>query len=357
MPGGWILRRGARSGARYEKADGTPVTDAATLARIAGLSVPPAWRDVHIAASSRSAVQAWGYDARGRKQYRYDDRAVERGQLRKYHRMRQLAHDLPRLREAIDRDFRSDGMTEERVAAAVVRLISQGFFRVGNERYAQENRTFGITTLRTRHVKVNGEQLIFSYKGKKGVRQRQVVVDAHLVQFVEEVLETPGTRLFRYRKEGRWQDLTAPDVNGYLRQRLGVRYTAKDFRTWGGTLRAATVLAEFGPAENERQARANVVSAVRLVAAELGNTPAICRKSYIHPIVIARYLDAGDVIEPDPDPPARRGQDHYSLAPEESALIRFLDQHFPERRAGRMRSVRPARDRRLPEPVATDTPR
>src|SRR5690606_12898784 len=115
----------------------------------------------------------------------------------------------------IDRDFRSDGMTEERVAAAVVRLISQGFFRVGNERYAQENRTFGITTLRTRHVKVNGEQLIFSYKGKKGVRQRQVVVDAHLVQFVEEVLETPGTRLFRYRKEGRWQDLTAPDVNGY----------------------------------------------------------------------------------------------------------------------------------------------
>ena len=352
MPGRWILRRGGRKRVRYERPNGKPVTDAATLERIAGLSVPPAWRDVHIAGGARSAIQAWGYDARGRKQYRYHDRAVERGQLRKYHRVRQLAHDLPRLREAIDRDFRTTGMTADRVAAAVTRLISQGFFRVGNERYAQENRTFGITTLRTRHVEVNGEQLIFSYKGKKGVQQRQVVVDAHLVAFVQEVLKTPGARLFRYRKEGRWHDLTAPDVNNYLRQTLGVRYTAKDFRTWGGTLRAATVLAEFGPAANERQARANVASAVRLVAAELGNTPAICRKSYVHPIVIARYLDAGEVVEPDLDPPATRGQDHYSLAPEERALIVFLDQHFPERRGKPKGAAGPTPDRRLPEPAS-----
>lgn len=351
MPSGWILRRGARSGVRYQTQDGTPVTDAATLRRIAGLRVPPAWRDVHIAAGPRAAIQAWGYDARGRKQYRYHDRAVERGQLRKYHRVRRLAHDLPRLREALDRDFRLPGMPEQRVAAAVVRLISQGFFRVGSERYAQENRTFGITTLRTRHVEVHDDQVVFAYVGKKGIHQRQVVVDAHLAAFVNEVLRTPGRRLFRYQADGRWHDLTARDVNAYLRDCLGVRYTAKDFRTWGGTLRAATVLAELGPAESEKQARANVLTAVRLVAAELGNTPAICRQSYVHPIVVARYLDAGEVIQVS-GREAPRGHEHYSLAPEERALIRFLDHHFPERR--RTPERRPTRERRLeqPEPSA-----
>src|SRR5690606_5343458 len=141
----------------------------------------------------------------------------------------------------------------------------------GSERYAQENRTFGITTLRTRHVVVDGDRLVFSYTGKKGIHQRQVVVDGHLAAFLDEALQTPGTRLFRYQESGRWRDLTARDVNAYLRTTLGVRYTAKDFRTWGGTLRAATILAELGPARTEREARANVVTAVRLVAAELGN--------------------------------------------------------------------------------------
>lgn len=345
------MRRGSRSGVRYQRSDGSPVRDAATLRRIQALRVPPGWRDVHIAAGPRAAIQAWGYDTRGRKQYRYHDRAVERGQLRKYYRVRQLAHDLPRLRAAVDRDFRLPGMPGRRVAAAVVRLISQGFFRVGNERYAQENRTFGITTLRTRHVAVNGDQLVFNYTGKKGVRQRQVVVDAHLAAFLGEALRTPGARLFRYQAEGRWHDLTARDVNAYLHDALGVRYTAKDFRTWGGTLRAATVLAELGPAESERQARKNVVTAVRLVAAELGNTPAICRQSYVHPIVIARYLDAGEVIAPSRGGSAR-GEDHFSLAPEESALIRFLDIHFPERRRKRQGDVVPARERRMEEEPA-----
>jgi DNA topoisomerase-1 len=290
-------------------------------------------------------VQAWGVDSRGRKQYRYHDRSVERAALRKYHRVRRLAHDLPQIRATVDRDLAAGELTKHRVAAGVVRLISQGFFRVGSERYTQENRTFGITTLRKRHLAVEGDSLVFQYVGKSGIRQRQVVVDPTLVPFARELLATPGPRLFRYREAGRWRELTARDVNQYLHASLGVPYTAKDFRTWGGTLRAATVLAELGPAASERQARQNVVTAVRLVAAELGNTPAICRASYVHPIVIARYQDAGDVIEPGRHA-AARAHERGQHAPEERALIAFLDRHFPERRRKRA-AARPAgRERR-----------
>jgi DNA topoisomerase-1 len=170
-------------------------------------------------------------------------------------------------------------------------------------------------------------------------------VDRRLVGFARALLETPGPRLFRYREGGRWRDLTARDVNEYLRDVLGVPYTAKDFRTWGGTLRAATVLADLGPAPSERQAKQNVVTAVRLVAAELGNTPAICRASYVHPMVIARYLDAGDVIRPDRHQ-ARRPHERGRHAPEERALIAFLDRHFPERRRRRAAARAPGRERR-----------
>ena len=345
MPSAWILRQGSkRTGFRYRREGGERVTDAATLARIDALRIPPAWRDVHVAASARSAVQAWGVDARGRKQYRYHDRSVERAALRKYYRVRRLAHDLPRIRAAVARDVVGDELTKRRVAAVVVRLISQGFFRVGSERYTQENRTFGITTLRKRHLTVAGDSLVFQYVGKSGVRQRQVVVDPSLVPIVQELLATPGPRLFRYREEGRWRQLRARDVNEYLHEQLDVPYTAKDFRTWGGTLRAATVLAELGPASSERQARQSVMTAVRL-AAELGNTPAICRASYVHPIVVARYLDAGDVIAPERHR-AARAHERGQHAPEERALIAFLDRHFPERRRTRAASRAKGKDRR-----------
>ena len=349
MASDWILRQGTKqSGFRYRRESGAAVRDAATLARIDGLCIPPAWTDVHVAPGPHAAVQAWGIDAKGRKQYRYHDRSIARASLRKYYRVRALARDLPRIRAAIDEDFRAEGLTKERVAAGVVRLISQGFFRVGSERYAQENKTFGITTLRKRHLTLDGDLLVFSYVGKRSIAQRQAVADPHLVAFARELLATPGRRLFRSRDGGRWRGLSARDVNVYLHDRLEVPYTAKDFRTWGGTLRAATVLSELGPAPGERQARQNVVTAVRLVAAELGNTPAICRASYVHPIVVARYLDAGDVIEP---VTARRAEphEHHRLAPEERALIAFLDRHFPERRArGRKKdaALPPKRERR-----------
>ena len=348
MASQWILRQGTKgSGFHYVRESGRAVADARTLARIEALRVPPAWREVRIAASPRSSVQAWGFDAKGRKQYRYHASAVEQGELRKHYRVRQMARDLPAIRAAVGRDFRRRGMTRRRVAAGVVRLIGEGFFRVGSERYARENKTFGITTLCKKHVRVAGDCVHFSYVGKKSIDQRQVVVSRELARFVRTLLRTPGGRLFRYQdRDDGWADLTARDVNEYLQDVSGTPYTAKDFRTWGGTLRVATVLAEIGPPASDREANRNVVTAVRLVAAELGNTPAICRKSYVHPMVIARYLDEGETIAlPSAHPRRSAGRPPRSLtqqAPEERALIRFLDEYFPERRRRRRRGEKRA---------------
>jgi DNA topoisomerase-1 len=212
------------------------------------------------------------------------------------------------------------------VAATVLRLISETFCRVGGERYLRENGTFGITTLRKSHVSVASRAARFEYRGKGKVWQRQTIVDRDLVRLIARQLRTPGPRVFTYRSGDRWRTLTAHDVNSYLRRRAG-RYSAKDFRTWGATLRAATVLAELGPARSEREAKRNVSLAMRLVSSELGNTPAICRSSYVHPMVIARYLDEGETIALSRS--RHRGKAH---SPEERALIAFLDRHFPERR-------------------------
>ena len=328
----WLRRLGTkRSGFRYADETGRLVRDGRTLQRIAALRVPPAWRDVRIAASARSRIQAWGFDARDRKQYVYHGRAVERRELRKYYRMRELAKSLPTMRAVLRRDAARRDLTRETVAATVLRLISESFCRIGGERYARENGTFGITTLRKKHVSIDGDCIVLSYRGKSNKKQRQVIVSRELTKLVSRQLAAPGARLFRYRGTSGWCNVTARDINNYVHVRLGPRYSAKDFRTWGGTLRAATVLAELGAARNEREAKRNVALAMRLVSSELGNTPTICRKSYVHPIVVARYLDEGDAIAL---PAARRaaadrGQAH---SPEERALIAFLDRHFPERR-------------------------
>jgi DNA topoisomerase-1 len=326
----WIRREGPKTSFRYRRPDGRPVTDARTLERIRRLVIPPGWTDVHIAASASAEIQAWGLDLKQRKQYRYHPRAVERGQLRKYYRVRELARDLPKIRARVRAHADARVPSRRAVAAAVVRLISESFFRVGGERYAEENKTFGIATLRKRHVELVNGRAVFTYLGKKSVKQRQVVTNRELARLVKRHLASPGARLFRYREGSRWRDLTARDVNEYLHDTLGVAYSAKDFRTWGGTLRAATVLAELGPADSPTEAKRNVVTAMRLVAAELGNTPAICRASYVHPIVIARYLDDGETIVLSGR--YRQATDEYAHSAEERALIRFLDKHFPERR-------------------------
>jgi DNA topoisomerase I len=334
----WIRREGSKNRFRYRRADGRPVTDARTLERIRRLAVPPGWSDVHIAASASAEIQAWGLDLKHRKQYRYHPRAVERGQLRKYYRVRELAKELPKIRARVRTHAQARVPSRRAVAAAVVRLISESFFRIGGERYAEENKTFGIATLRKRHVEVVKGRAVFSYVGKKSVQQRQVVTNRELAHLVKRHLASPGARLFRYRDGSRWRDLTARDVNEYLHDTLGVPYSAKDFRTWGGTLRAATVLAELGPAASNTEAKRNVATTMRLVASELGNTPAICRSSYVHPIVVARYLDEGETIQLSAR--YRQVADEYAHSAEERALIRFLDTHFPERRT-RARSRTP----------------
>jgi DNA topoisomerase-1 len=326
----WIRRTGKKGAFRYERAEGRVVRDARTLERIGDLAIPPAWTAVHIATGASRAVQAWGMDAKGRKQYRYHPRAVERGQLRKYYRVRQLARSLPAIRQKVREDARSKVASRKATAAAVVRLISESFFRVGNERYLEENRTVGISTLHKHHVELDRDRAVFTYRGKRGIAQRRVVANPELSRLIARHLKSPGRRLFRYREDGKWQDLTARDVNDYLRDTLGVPFSAKDFRTWGGTLRAATVLAELGAPKSPTEGKRNVATTMRLVASELGNTPTICRKSYVHPIVVARYLDEGETIKLPPRYVANAAT--YAHSPEERALIRFLDRHFPERR-------------------------
>ncbi len=334
----WIRRLGTkRSGFRYVKPDGTAVRASRALERIDALRVPPAWTDVHIAPGERTAVQAWGFDAKGRKQYRYHASAVEQGERRKHYRVRRLARDLPVIRERVARDFGARSLTKRRVTAGVIRLISEGFFRVGSERYAKENKTFGITTFQKRHVHTDGDFAVFAYIGKRSIAQRQVIVNRELAGFVAELRSAPGRRLFRYRDaNGAWADLDARDVNAYLQALVGVPYTAKDFRTWGGTLRAATILSDLGAPASPTEAKRNVATAVRLVAAELGNTPAIARKSYIHPMVLSRYLDDGEVIAP-PRRARRVPTAADSHTAEERALIAFLNEHFPERRRSKDR--------------------
>ena len=328
----WIVREGSKTrGFRFVGPGGRAVGDRAQLERIDKLRIPPAWRDVHISTNARAAIQVWGFDARGRKQYKYHARAVQKGELRKYYRVRQMARDLPSLRSRVMRDFRRKGLSREKVCAGIVRLISQGFFRVGSERYQKENNTFGITTMRKSHVLVLDDNTVeFEYLGKRSITQRNVVDGKDLARFISQLLETPGPRLFRYLEDGKWENVDSGDVNDYIERIAQFPYTAKDFRTWGGTLRAATVLAELGKGKSQTERKKNVVTAVRLVAAELGNTPTICRKSYVHPVIVMRYLRSGTTITL----PSRTSSSDNGIrhAPEESALIEFLDEYFPERR-------------------------
>src|SRR6266542_910748 len=340
MASKWILRSGSKEkGFRYLGEAGRAARGKADLARIEELRIPPAWRDVHIAASPRAAIQAWGLDARGRKQYRYHSRAVEKGELRKYYRVRAMARDLPRLRARINADFRKRALTREKVCAGVLRLISNGFFRVGSEKYERDNNTFGITTLKKGHASVEGDGVVFDYPGKRGIRQRHVIESPEMARFTKQLLGTQGGRLFRYQEEGEWLDVTAGGLNDYLQSIASFPYTAKDFRTWGGTLRAATVLAELGSGRSATERKKNVVTTVRLVSAELGNTPAICRKSYVHPIIIERYMKSGATIsaEGKNKRDAQQARSEIAHSPEEQSLITFLDEHFPERRKVRRR--------------------
>jgi DNA topoisomerase I len=310
----------------YLRADGRPLRRESSLERIRGLAIPPAWTDVRISPRGDSPVQATGYDARGRKQYIYHEEHHARGARRKYRKLLEYARALPRLRAFTGEHLRREGLGRERVLATVIRLMMRGYFRVGSERYAVANKTFGIATLRKEHLRIDGTDLVFRYVGKQSIDQRRVVADTPLVEVVREIAALPGPRLFRYLDaEGTPRDVTAADVNAYVKEILGKAYTSKDIRTWGGTVRAATILADLGPPRTPAEAKKNVVLACKLVSTELGNTPAICRSAYIHPAVLDRYAE-GHTLAPlmrAESRPDEAGPVEYY--PEEAALMRFLD--------------------------------
>ncbi len=293
---GW-RREGSKRSFRYLDADGRKITDPAQLERIKALAIPPAWKDVWISPSARSKRQATGIDAAGRKQYLYHPDYRAKQEQAKYDKLIRFAERLPELREAMAAHMALDGLPEEKVAAIAVRLINLGWFRVGGERYAKTSRTFGITTLRKSHVGVRGSRISFRYRGKHSIMIHSAIVDAELAAAIKELLALPGARLFQYELEdGSRCNLDQRKLNAYIREHLGDEFTAKDFRTWGGTLIAAIELAEVGEPSSPTDAKRRVAAVMRKVGQKLGNTAAVARSSYVSPAVVEQYLD-GRTIE------------------------------------------------------------
>jgi DNA topoisomerase-1 len=286
-----IRRKRHSRGFRYVAPDGTQVHDAELLHRIHSLVIPPAWTNVWICPSANGHLQATGRDARGRKQSRYHPRWHEVRDETKYERMMLFGAALPAIRERVERDLALPGLPREKLLAAIVRLLETTFIRVGNTEYARENHSYGLTTLRNKHVSVKGATVTFDFKGKSGVEHTIDLNDRRLAKIVRTCRELPGYELFQYLDtEGERHSVDAADVNEYLRLITEQEFTAKDFRTWAGTVLACEMLRSFEPVESETQAKKNVVAAVRIVAKRLGNSPSVCRKCYVHPALLESYL-------------------------------------------------------------------
>ena len=285
-----LSRRRDRSGFLYVDAQGARVRDRATLARIRALAIPPAWQRVWICPHDDGHLQATGYDARGRKQYRYHARWREVRDETKYGRMLEFGAALPGIRRRVKRDLAMPGLPREKVLALVTTLLDRTHMRVGNEEYARENDSFGLTTLRERQARVRGATLRFEFRGKSGVQHKIALTDRKLAAVVRRMQDLPGQELFCYVDEtGESRPVSSSDVNAYLKGLAGEGFTSKDFRTWAGTLHCAQILRRCQPAESQQAARRTVVEAIESVAKRLGNTRAVCRKCYVHPAVYAAY--------------------------------------------------------------------
>src|SRR5216117_2213796 len=284
-------------GFKYSSADGTEVTDPQTLQRIRSIAIPPAWMDVWICPLAHGHIQAVGRDARGRKQYRYHARWRETRDQNKYARLIEFGRALPRIRRRVEEDLGRPHLPREKVLAAVVRLLETTLIRVGNEEYARENHSFGLTTMQDRHAKFNGAGVKFRFKGKSGVEHDIELTDKKMAKIVKACRDLPGQELFQYLDDNHQvRDIGSQDVNEYLREIAGEEFTAKDFRTWAGTVLAAKALQEYEYFTSQRQAKRFMVDAVESVAKKLGNTKAVCRKCYIHPEVFNAYLD-GSLVQ------------------------------------------------------------
>jgi DNA topoisomerase I len=324
-----IQRRRVGKSFTYLDAQGRRVSDAEVLRRIRALAIPPAWTDVWICPSASGHIQAVGRDARARKQYRYHARWRQARDETKYNRMLAFAAALPRIRRRVDEDLQRSGLPRERVLATVVRLLETTLIRVGNEEYARENKSYGLTTMRSRHVDVTGATLTFNFRGKGGKEHTVDVKDPRLARVVKRCQDLPGHELFQYLDEGGTrQTIDSADVNEYLRGIAGEEFTAKDFRTWAGTVLAALALREVAAFESTAQAKRNITLAIESVARQLGNTPTISRKCYVHPAVIDAYLDGVTVSALKRRTERRIAETLTSLAPEEAMVLGLLQQRL-----------------------------
>jgi DNA topoisomerase-1 len=318
-----------KEGFRYLDARGENVDDEATLKRIRSLAIPPAWTEVWICPQANGHLQATGRDARGRKQYRYHPKWREVRDEVKYERMIKFGKALPQIRKEVDRALALPGLPREKVLATIVYLLEATMMRIGNDEYARENKSYGLTTLRNRHVRIDGSDVEFRFRGKSGVHHDVKVHDRRLARIIQRSRDLPGQDLFEYLDENKEpHTVNSADVNDWLREITGEDYTAKDFRTWSGTVLAALALREFEKFDSEAQAKKNVVRAIESVAEKLGNTPSVCRKCYVHPAVLDSYMD-GTMIE---GLLARAeeelAEDLQDLQPEEAAVLAMLQQRL-----------------------------
>ncbi|MHB2169487.1 DNA topoisomerase IB [Alsobacter sp. R-9] len=331
-----LRRRRAGKGFVYRDDRGRPVRDEAALARIRSLAIPPAWTDVWICPSERGHIQATGRDARGRKQYRYHPRWREIRDSAKFDHMMAFAAALPALRQRVAADMARKGLPREKVLATVVHLLESTLIRVGNPDYARQNGSYGLTTLRDRHVAVEGGELRFAFKGKSGRTWRLSVRDRRIARIVKACQDVPGQHLFQYIDEdGARQPVGSSDVNAYLREATGRDITAKDVRTWHGTVLAALALREFEQLDPDARTKKSVKAAIERVAARLGNTPTICRKCYVHPHVVDAYLEGSLLAEVSEEIEEGLAEEGTALRPEEVALLDLLRARLQDARPPR----------------------
>lgn len=323
MPG--VTRHKSGTGFRYLDPKGAPVRDPDTLRRIRALAIPPAYTEVWICPRANGHIQATGRDAKGRKQYRYHARFREVRDATKFEHVMAFADALPALRTRIDRDMRRPGLPREKVLATVVHLLETTLIRVGNDDYARTNKSYGLTTLRDPHVTIAGAELKFRFKGKSGKTWNLSLKDRRVARIVKACQDLPGQELFQYLDaEGTRRDVTSADVNAYLREISGQDITAKDFRTWAGTVLAALALQEFEAFDSAASARKNLRAAIEGVASRLGNTPTICRKCYIHPHVLDCYLEGALLLQVKDAVEEELRADIGRLRPEETAVLSLL---------------------------------
>lgn len=332
---------------RYRDANMRIVRDRETLARIRSLVIPPAWNDVWICTAANGHIQVTARDARGRKQYRYHPLWRKVRDENKYEHLIAFGRALPKIRRRVDKDLALPGLPREKILAAIVRLLETTMMRVGNEEYARSNGSFGLTTLRDKHVRIQGARLEFQFRGKSGVKHNIKLADRRLAGIVRRCRDIPGFELFQYLDDdGARHSVDSADVNEYLRQISGQDYTAKDFRTWAGTLLAAVALREFEKFDSHAQARKNLVRAIESVAARLGNTPTICRKCYIHPAIMESYLE-GSML----DGVQRRAEEGlaehvHELNSEEAAVLALLQQRLQRGSVKARKAINGTRARR-----------